>query len=65
MDNNQKIDLTDAQIILKAALKIIPLEGSAEKAADVDQNGKIDLTDAQLVLKKALKIIDIFPEPAS
>lgn len=60
VDDNKVVELPDAQLALKAALKITTLEGNAFKAADVDKNGVVELPDAQLILKKALKIIDDF-----
>ena len=60
-DDSKSVDLADAQLVLKAALKIDQLSETAMKAADVDGNGNVDLGDAQLVLKRALKIIDAFP----
>lgn len=58
-DGDGKVDLSDAQQILKAALKIADIEDEAIlKAVDMDGNGKIELSDAQHVLKKALKIIE-------
>lgn len=60
VDGNKVVELADAQLALKAALKIDILEGNALKAADVHKNGSIELNDAQMILKKALKIIDSF-----
>lgn len=59
IDNSGSIDLTDAQLTLKAALKITTLNGPAAKAADVNSDGFIDLTDAQIILKLALRIMSI------
>ncbi len=57
-DGNGKIELADAQNVLKAALKITNMDDEAIiKAVDIDGNGKIELADAQYILKKALKII--------
>lgn len=58
MDN--EITLADAQLALKAALKIDTLSTDAMTAADVDGNHTIELADAQLILKYALKIITTF-----
>lgn len=57
IDGNRKVTLEDAQLALKAALKIIILDGEKLEAADINHNGKVDLEDAQFVLKAALKII--------
>lgn len=59
IDNNASIDLADAQLSLKAALKIISLDTPAAKAADINKDGIIDLTDAQLTLKFALRILSV------
>ena len=57
-DGNGKVELVDAQSILKVALKLMT-DATDEQlaAADVDGNGKVELADAQLALKKALKLI--------
>lgn len=56
-NEDTQVTLEDAQLTLKAALKIITLEGAAALAADVTGNGDgITLGDAQLILKVALKI---------
>lgn len=57
VNQDTKVDLTDAQLVLKAALKIISLNEEQRLLADVTMDGKVDLADAQIVLKKALKII--------
>lgn len=61
VDNDKKITLTDAQIVLRAALHIdVKVELSSEEflvRADMDQNGKVELPDATMVLKYALKIL--------
>lgn len=54
-DGDGSITLTDAQTVLKVALKI---EQAPEGAVlDVNGDGNVDLSDAQVVLQKALKII--------
>lgn len=55
VDGNGLVELADAQMALKIALKIVTVDGLA---ADVDKNGVVELADAQLILKKALKIIE-------
>lgn len=61
VDGNTKIELADAQLALKVALKLEQASDVQNVAADVDKNGKVELADAQLILKRALKIIDKFP----
>ena len=57
-DGNGKVELVDAQSILKVALKLVT-DATDEQlaAADIDGNGKVELADAQLALKKALRLI--------
>lgn len=50
------VTLEDAQLTLKAALKIMDLDEDATKAADISGDGQIDLEDAQNILLAALKI---------
>lgn len=59
-DADGTITLSDAQLALKAALKITALESDAAAVSDVDADGTITLSDAQLILKYALKIISSF-----
>lgn len=61
---NGIVDLADAQLALKTALKIIRLDENIITIADVDKDSQVTLSDAQLILKKALKIIDKFPGEA-
>lgn len=53
------VTLADAQLVLKAALKLIKISELDESAADVDGRSGISLGDAQLVLKGALKLITL------
>lgn len=58
-DVNQdgQVTLPDAQLTLKAALKLVALTPEQNELADVDGSGSVELADAQLILKKALKLI--------
>lgn len=58
-NNDKQITLKDAQMTLKAALKIIAIDEIDEAAADVDGKAGISLADAQMILKAALKIITL------
>lgn len=60
-DGNGSIDLSDANNVLKYALKIITIFPDAKVNADADCDGEITLQDANLTLRYALKIIDGFP----
>lgn len=59
VDGNQQINLNDAQITLKAALRIITLENKALQAADLGGDGLVSLEDARNILSVALKIKDM------
>lgn len=57
VDYNGLVDLMDAQITLKAALKIISFkDANSFDLADVNGDGMITLRDAQKILKAALRI---------
>ena len=51
-----KVDLNDAQMALKAAVRIIELTPMQSLAADANKDGKVDLRDAQMVLRAAIGI---------
>lgn len=58
VDGNRVVDLMDAQLALKLALKIIPNVTQKQlTSADIDKNGVVELSDANWILKAALKII--------
>lgn len=61
VDGNGKIELADAQVALKIALKIVG-DATADQiaAGDIDVNGKVELADARAILKEALKITTNF-----
>lgn len=56
VNGDNQVDLTDAQLVLKKALKITSGEGLNLLKMDANKDGTVDLNDAQLVLKRALKI---------
>lgn len=51
------VDLRDAQLVLKAALKLEKLDADQIQLADCNMDQVIDLGDAQIILKKALKLL--------
>lgn len=55
-NGDSKVDLADAQLVLKAALKISTMSTQSMSEIDVNDDSKVDLKDAQSVLKVALKI---------
>lgn len=58
-NEDTKVNLQDASLVLKAALNIMQLDGQAAINADADKSGKINLTDASLTLKAALNIVTL------
>lgn len=59
VDLNGKVEMNDVNLVLKAALKLNPLDGQGLINADADKNGKIEMNDVTLILKAALKLIDL------
>lgn len=57
VDEKEGVQLQDAQLILKVALKIEELSWEKERLADTNEDGKVMLDDAQNALKAALKIV--------
>lgn len=58
-DSNGKVELLDAQAVLKVIL-MAETNGISSEDADVDKDEKITLNDVQMILKYVLKIIDNF-----
>lgn len=56
VSGNGNIELADAQLALKAALKILSLNQNQTKAADANSDGNVELADAQKILMHALRI---------
>ena len=50
------VNLKDAQLVLRAYLKMVTLDEQQQKRADMDGDGFVKLKDAQLILRKYLKI---------
>ncbi len=61
VDNNGKVDSTDARLVLQYAVKKITPSALNLDVADVDGSGKVDSTDARLILQYAVKKINKFP----
>ena len=59
LDEDSRITLTDVQMTLKGALRIVTLSEQQKIVADVDGDGKVTLADCQKVLKAALRIEDL------
>lgn len=65
VDKNGSVELEDANIALKAALKITTLSDEDVKLADTDFNGLVELEDANTILKIALRINTPIPQPTT
>ena len=57
VDNNGKIDVNDALIVLKISASLITPTEEQNKAADASGDGKVDSGDALLILKYAAGLI--------
>lgn len=60
-DRNNKINTTDARLVLQKAVGKLELEEYAAIAADVNADGVVNTTDARLILQYAVSKIDTFP----
>ena len=60
VNNDGKVDSTDARMTLQYAVKKVTSLPSLD-AADVNGDGKVDSTDARLILQYAVKKITTFP----
>ena len=61
INNDGKVDTTDARLALQYAVGKIPLDDGQLGLGDVNADGKVDTTDARLILQKAVGKIDQFP----
>lgn len=61
LNNDGRVDSSDALIILKASTSLASLSNSQKVYADVNADGKVDSADALLVLQRAVGINSIFP----
>lgn len=59
VNEDRMVDLSDAQMALKCALRIVEVGNLQFLAADVNNDLNIDLTDANRILKAALHISDL------
>lgn len=60
VNKDEKVDSTDARLVLQYAVGKIDLNALDIAAADADGNGKVDSTDARLILQYAVRKIDGF-----
>lgn len=58
VNQDQRVDLLDVQLALRAALRIITLDAQQIEIADFNLNAQVDLSDARLILKKTMNIVD-------
>ena len=61
INEDGKVDTTDARLALQHAVGKIQLTESQIFAGDVNTDNKVDTTDARLILQKAVGKIDKFP----
>ena len=61
VNEDEKINVLDANLIRKFAAKLIELVDNPFTAADVNGDGKVNVLDANLIRKYAAKIIESFP----
>lgn len=60
---NGDVELDDAKMVLRTALKLETLTGTALEAADVDKDGEVTLKDANVVLQMSLKLVsEVLPD---
>ena len=51
-NGDKKVDVTDASLILRFAVKLSPLKDLRLLAADVNADGTVDAADAALLLRR-------------
>ena len=61
VNGDGKVNVLDANMVRKAAAKLITLDEEETKAADVNGDGKVNVLDANLIRKFAAKLIEKFP----
>ncbi|MBQ7874505.1 MAG: leucine-rich repeat protein [Oscillospiraceae bacterium] len=61
LNDDGKINVIDANMVRRAAARLIELDETHEKAADVSGDGKVNVIDANVVRRYAAKLIDSFP----
>lgn len=61
INNDGKVDTTDARLALQHAVGKITLKADQLTAGDVNADSKVDTTDARLILQYAVGKIDSFP----
>ena len=61
VNDDGKIDASDALEALQHSVELKKLEGDAFTAADVTNDGTVDATDALNILQYSVELIDHFP----
>lgn len=61
VNGDEKVNVLDAQTILRYTVKLKDFTDEQKDFADVDGNGKTNILDAQTVLRYSVKIIKEFP----
>ena len=60
LNGDGKINVTDAMVVLRYAVKKITANDLTVEAADVNSDGKVNVTDAMQILRFAVKKITEF-----
>ena len=61
VDNNDRIDTTDARMVLQFIVHKTDLDNAATYRADVNNDGDVNTVDARLILQYIVNKIDVFP----
>lgn len=61
LNGDEKIDSSDALLVLKASAGLIDLTAEQKISGDVNGDDKINSGDALLILTRAVGLIDVFP----
>ncbi|MGN1217905.1 MAG: dockerin type I repeat-containing protein, partial [Phocaeicola sp.] len=60
VNGDGSVNVIDANMVRRAAAKLIVLSDTQKLAADVNNDGKINIVDANLIRRYAAKLIDTF-----
>ncbi|MBR6779565.1 MAG: hypothetical protein IKM24_00915, partial [Clostridia bacterium] len=54
INGDDKVEVADARLALRAAVALEVLDEVQQKAGDVDKNDKVEVSDARLILRYAV-----------